>query len=110
MNPIPYNGTAGDFSAGAKWTTVAVTTPHTATLTLQSTTAGTQTVSITKIDAATGSPVAVTSVTITWNAATALNLTTLQVSTLTDARMTAGDCTIANKAVAGHNGLVRSTA
>ena len=68
-NPVPYNGTAGDFSAGAKWTTGTNTTPHQGTFTLQSASAGTQTVAITKIDATTGSPTAVTSVVVTWGAA-----------------------------------------
>ena len=99
-NPVPYNGTAGDFSAGAKWTTATNTTSHVGTFTLQSTTAGTQTVSITKIDPATGAPTAVTSVTVTWNSGTSLNLTTLQVSVLPGDD--AANCTIANKANAAH--------
>jgi len=107
-NPVPYNGTAGDFSVGAKWTTVTNTTPHAATFTLQSASAGTQTVSITKIDATTGSPVAVTSVTVTWTAATSLNLTTLQVSTLPGDD--SGNCTVANKANAAHNSVTRVAA
>jgi hypothetical protein len=108
MNPVPYNGTAGDFSAGANWTTATVTTPGIATLTLQSSTAGTQTVSITKIDATTGSPVAVSSLTVTWTAATSLNLTTLQVSTLPGNAN--GNCTVANKASVDHNSVTRVAA
>jgi hypothetical protein len=73
-NPVPYNGTAGDFSAGAKWTTATNTTPHQGTFTLQSASAGTQTVAITKIDATTGSPTAVTSVVVTWGAAPTLSV------------------------------------
>jgi hypothetical protein len=79
------------------------------TFTLTSAVAGTQTLTFTPI-ASTGAPGSPKSVTITWGAATSLNLTTLQVSTLTDARETAGDCSVANKAVDGHNGLVRSPA
>jgi hypothetical protein len=105
MNPVPYNGTAGDFSAGASWTTASVTTSGTATLTLNSSTAGTQTVSVTRIDATTGSPVAVASLTVTWTAATSLNLTTLQVSTLPGNAN--GNCTVANKANADHNSVTR---
>ena len=108
MNPVPYNGTTGDFSAGAKWTTAGVTTSGTATFTLQSTTAGTQTVRVTKIDATTGSPVAVTSVTVTWSAATSLNLTSLQVSVLPG--NDAANCTVANKANAAHNSVTRVAA
>ncbi len=104
-NPVPYNGTAGDFSAGAKWTTGTNTTPHQGTFVLQSATAGTQTVSVTKIDAATGSPVVVTSVTVTWTAATSLNLTSLQVSILPGDDST--NCTVANKANAAHNSVTR---
>ena len=104
-NPVPYNGTAGDFSAGAKWTTTTNATPHQGTFVLQSSTAGTQTVSITKIDAATGSPVAVTSVTVSWAAATSLNLTTLQVSILPGDD--SANCTVANKANVAHNSVTR---
>jgi hypothetical protein len=79
------------------------------TFTLTSAVAGTQTLTFTPIDS-TGAPGSPKSVTITWGAATSLNLTTLQVSTLTGAREDAGDCSVANKSVDGHNGLVRSTA
>jgi len=108
MNPVPYNGTTGDFSAGASWTTASVTTSGTATLTLNSSTAGTQTVSVTRIDATTGSPVAVSSLTVTWTAATSLNLTTLQVSTLPGDD--SANCTVANKANAAHNSVTRVAA
>jgi hypothetical protein len=108
MNPVPYNGTTGDFSAGASWTTASVTTSGTATLTLNSSTAGTQTVSVTRIDATTGSPVAVSSLTVTWTAATSLNLTTLQVSTLPGDD--SGNCTVANKANVAHNSVTRVAA
>jgi len=107
-NPVPYNGTTGDFSAGAKWTTATNTTPHQGTFVLQSATAGTQTVSVTKIDATTGSPVVVTSVTVTWTAATSLNLTSLQVSILPGDD--SGNCTVANKANAAHNSVTRVAA
>ena len=84
-------------------------TAETHEFTLTSAVAGTQTLTFTPIVAG-GIPGLSKTVTITWGAATSLNLTTLQVSTLTDAANTAGDCSVANKDAATHNGLVRSTA
>jgi len=103
-NPVPSNGSAADWSAGAKWTTGDAASA-TATVRVRSTTAGTQTVNITKLDAATGAPIAAATVAITWNSGTSLNLTTLQV-TILPGNDTA-NCTVANKSNAAHGSVVR---
>ena len=103
-NPVPSNGSAADWSAGAKWTTGDAASA-TATVRVRSTTAGTQTVNITKLDAATGAPIAAATVAITWNSGTSLNLTSLQVTILPG--NDTGNCTVANKSNAAHGTVVR---
>jgi hypothetical protein len=103
-NPVPFNGSAADFSAGAKWTTGDAASA-TSTYTVSSAVAGTQTISITKIDAATGAPTASATVVITWNSGTSLNLASLAVSILPGDDTT--NCTVANKSAAAHNTVLR---
>jgi hypothetical protein len=103
-NPVPSNGSASDWSAGAKWTTGDAASA-TATVRVRSTTAGTQTVNITKLDAATGAPIAAAVVTVTWNAGTSLNLSSLQVTVLPGDD--GANCTVANKSNAAHGTVVR---
>ena len=67
-NPTPYNGSSSDYSAGATVTTATNTTPHQYTYVLTSAVAGTQTITITSINATTGAPTKVATQTITWGA------------------------------------------
>ena len=68
---LPTNGTAGDYSAGAKLGNGSTTTPMVFEITTSASVAGTQTVVISAISATTGAPTAVSSTTITWSATAA---------------------------------------
>jgi hypothetical protein len=68
---LPTNGTAGDYSAGAKLGNGSTTTPLVFEITTSASVAGTQTLVISSISAATGAPTAVSTVTITWAATAA---------------------------------------
>ena len=68
---LPTNGTAGDYSAGAKLGNGSTTTPLVFEITTSASVAGTQTVVISAISATTGAPTAVSSTTITWSATAA---------------------------------------
>jgi hypothetical protein len=68
---LPANGTAGDYSAGAKLGNGSTTTPLVFEITTSASVAGTQTVVISAISATTGAPTAVSTVTITWAATAA---------------------------------------
>ena len=67
----PMNGSASDWTGGAKMIVGSGTVPVIMDLTLTSAVAGTQTVAISSISASTGAPTAVSSVTITWSATAA---------------------------------------
>jgi hypothetical protein len=73
QNPTTLNGSAADFSAGAKLTLADNTGSAVATFTVASAVAGVQTFSISKIDSATGSPTLAATVTITWGASPVLS-------------------------------------
>jgi hypothetical protein len=68
---LPTNGTAGDYSAGAKLGNGSTTTPLVFEITTSASVAGTQTVVISAISATTGAPTAVSTSTITWSATAA---------------------------------------
>lgn len=89
------------FSDGASWN--ADDSSETATVTLTSSTAGTSVVTLAKIDASTGVKSSFGTVTITWVAATTLDLASIQVSTLPGDDT--ANCTVANKANAAHNSV-----
>jgi len=72
-NPTEISGASGNWSSGATWTR-SNASAGTATINLASTTAGTQTVSVTKIDSATGAPTAAGSITVTWGATPVLSV------------------------------------
>ena len=92
----PANGT--NYTNGAYFITATATTPSSAAITLSSTTDGVQTVSITKIDATTGSPVAVTSATITWTAAPTISAAN-STSVIDSTTATGGSATFSGQTV-----------
>jgi hypothetical protein len=67
----PMNGSASDWTGGAKMIIGSGTSPVIMDLTLTAAVAGTQTVAISSISASTGAPTAVSTVTITWSATAA---------------------------------------
>jgi hypothetical protein len=67
----PMNGSASDWTGGAKMIIGSGTVPVIMDLTLTQTVAGTQTVAISSISATTGAPTAVSTITITWSATAA---------------------------------------
>jgi hypothetical protein len=69
----PSNGT--NYTNGATFITATATTPSSGVVTVNSSVDGVQTITITKIDATTGTPVAVTTATITWTAAPTISAT-----------------------------------
>jgi len=72
-NPTEISGASGNWSSGATWTR-SNASAGTATINLASPTAGAQTVSVTKIDSATGAPTAAGSITVTWGATPVLSV------------------------------------
>ena len=61
----PFNGSAADYSAGASFTDGSTLTPHTYSAVISTPTAGTNTVTVTRITAATGVPSVLATGTIT---------------------------------------------
>jgi len=72
-NPTEISGASGNWSAGATWTR-SNASAGTATINLASSVAGAQTVSVTKINTATGAPTAAGSITVTWGATPVLSV------------------------------------
>jgi len=70
--PVPSNGSAADWTQGAKWTTGDAASA-TMTVRMTSAAAGVQTVSVVGINATTGAPVTTSTVLITYGAAVAIS-------------------------------------